>query len=55
MYASIWQRLPGPLVVRLICALLLVAVVIVALFTVVFPWAERHPPFLGVTVDDSGG
>jgi hypothetical protein len=52
MYAWIWRNLPGPLAVRLLLALLLVAGVVLLLFTTVFPWAEQSLPFLDVTVDE---
>ena len=52
MYAWIWRRLPGPLPVRLVIALALVAAVVLLLFTTVFPWAETSLPFLDVTVDE---
>jgi hypothetical protein len=52
MYPWIWRHLPGPLPVRLTSAVALVAVVVVALFTVVFPWAEQTLPFLHVTVNE---
>jgi hypothetical protein len=53
MYSWVWRHLPGPVAMRLAIALLLVAVVIVLLFTVVFPWAEANLPFLQVTVDET--
>jgi hypothetical protein len=52
VYAWIWRNLPGPLAVRLLLALLLVAGVVLLLFTTVFPWAEQSLPFLDVTVDE---
>jgi hypothetical protein len=51
MYAWIWRHLPGPLVVRLLTSLVLIALIVLALFTEVFPWAERVLPFLHVTVN----
>lgn len=51
MYGWIWRHLPGPLAVRIVCSVALLAVVAVVLFTVVFPWAESMLPFLNVTVD----
>ena len=51
MYAWIWRHLPGPMLVRLLLAALLVVAVVMALFTTVFPWAEHALPFLDVTVD----
>ena len=50
MYAWIWRHLPGPLAARLLLAVLLVAITVLLLFTVVFPWAEDALPFLDVTV-----
>jgi hypothetical protein len=54
VYAWIWRRLPGPLPLRLLTALLLVTGVVLLLFTVVFPWAEDALPFLDVTIDEEG-
>jgi len=51
MYAWIWRHLPGPLAARLLLAVLLVAITVLLLFTVVFPWAEDALPFLDVTVE----
>jgi ABC-type transporter Mla subunit MlaD len=53
MYAWVWGRLPGPVWVRAVLSLLLLAAVVVLLFTVVFPWAQSAIPFLQVTVDES--
>ena len=55
MYAWIWRHLPGPWPLRTLLAAVLVAAAVLALFTVVFPWAEDSLPFLKVTVDQSGG
>ncbi len=53
MYAWIWRHLPGPWPVRtLLAAAAVAAVVLVLLFTQVFPWAEDSLPFLQVTVDE---
>jgi hypothetical protein len=49
VYAWIWRSLPGPLAVKLVTALLLVAAVLALLFFVVFPWAEPRLPFNDVT------
>lgn len=40
MYAGLWRALPGPLWLRLILVLLLLAVVLVALAAWIFPWLE---------------
>ena len=54
MYAWIWRRLPGPLAARLLLAVLLVAVVVLVLFTEVFPRVEPLLPFNSVTVGPDG-
>lgn len=51
MYSWIWRHLPGPTAVKLVEALLLLAVVLGLLLFVVFPWAEPHLPFNQVTTD----
>jgi hypothetical protein len=51
MYAWLWRHLPGPVVVRLLMSLLLIVLIVLGLFTEVFPWAERVLPFLQVTVN----
>jgi len=55
MYAWIWRRLPGPLVVRLLAALVLVGAVVLALFFVVFPAVEPLLPYSDVTVNQGPG
>lgn len=50
MYGWIWRHLPGPLVLRLASALVLVLGVVALLFFVVFPWAEPLLPFNDVAV-----
>ncbi|MEU5691087.1 hypothetical protein [Actinosynnema sp. NPDC020468] len=49
MYGWIWRHLPGPVPVRVLEALVLVAGVVALLFFVVFPWAEPLLPFNHVT------
>jgi hypothetical protein len=51
MYVWIWRHLPGPLVVRLLQAALLLAAVVALLFLVVFPAVEPLLPYSDVTVD----
>ena len=50
MYTWIWRHLPGSTAVRVLLAVLLAALVVVLLFTYVFPWAESALPFLDNTV-----
>ncbi|GAB3497008.1 hypothetical protein [Amycolatopsis cihanbeyliensis] len=50
MYGWIWRRLPGPVAVRAVTALLLVAGVVALLMFVVFPWVEPMLPFNDVAV-----
>lgn len=45
MYAWIWRHLPGPLPVRLLEALVLIAAVTAVLLFAVFPWVEPHLPW----------
>lgn len=53
MYTWIWRHLPGPLAVRLLQVLVLVAAVSVLLLFVVFPYVEPRLPFNRVTVNGS--
>jgi hypothetical protein len=50
MYGWIWRHIPGPMPVRILYATVLVVLVVLLLFTQVFPWAEDSLPFLDVTV-----
>jgi hypothetical protein len=50
MYPWLWRRLPGGPVVRTVLAALLLALVVLLLFTVVFPWVTPRLPFSDVTV-----
>ena len=51
MYAWIWRHLPGPLVVRIGLAAVLILGVVALLMFVVFPWVEPLLPFNNVTVE----
>ena len=51
MYGWIWRHLPGRWPVRAALSLVLVALVVLGLFAVVFPWAEHGLPFVKVTVN----
>jgi hypothetical protein len=50
MYAWLWRHLPGPIAVKLLCTLMLIALVVIVLFQWVFPWLEPLMPFSGNTV-----
>lgn len=50
MYAWVWRRLPGPLPVRALAALVLVAAIVLALFLWGFPWFEETFGLNDVTV-----
>ena len=50
MYGWIWRHLPGPVAVRALTALLLVAGVVALLMFVIFPWVEPMLPFNDVAV-----
>jgi hypothetical protein len=50
MYGWIWRHLPGPLVMRIVEVLILVAAVSALLLFVIFPWAAPHLPIDNVTV-----
>lgn len=50
MYTWIWRHLPGPVAVKLVQTLVLVALVSALLLFVVFPWIEPHLPINQVTV-----
>ena len=54
MYAWMWRHLPGPIALRLLTSLVLVAAVVVVLFVWVFPWLEPRMPFTNVTVTTVG-
>ena len=53
LYAALWRRLPGPLVVRVLLAALLVLLVVVVCFLWVFPRIAPLMPFNDNTVDPS--
>lgn len=51
MYGWIWRHLPGPLVLRILLALLLVAAAVAVCFQWIFPAIAPHMPFNQTTVD----
>lgn len=50
MYTWIWRHLPGPLALRLVQTVILVAAVCALLLFVIFPYLEPRLPFNDVTV-----
>ena len=54
MYSWLWRVLPGGLLLKSVQCLVLFALVVLLLFTVVFPAVEPLLPYGDVTVDDSG-
>ena len=53
IYSAIWRALPGPLVVRVLLAAVLVLAVVAVLFVWVFPRIAPLMPFNDNTVDPS--
>lgn len=53
VYVWIWRHLPGPLPVRLLLTVVLLAAVATLLLFVVFPAVEPLLPFSDVTVDEA--
>jgi hypothetical protein len=41
MYAALWRALPGPVWVRLLLLIALIAAVLYGLFWYAFPWAAQ--------------
>lgn len=54
MYGWIFRHLPGPLWIRILTSMLLIAAIVVVLFQVVFPWLsgviELSNPTIGVVL-----
>ncbi|MET4159112.1 hypothetical protein [Agromyces sp. PvR057] len=51
VYGALWRVLPGPIWLRIILLLLLIAAAVYALFTWVFPWVDGIVNPIDVTVD----
>ncbi|WP_166785806.1 MULTISPECIES: hypothetical protein [Cryobacterium] len=51
MYAALWRVLPGPLWLRIVLVLVLLALVLLALSTWVFPWVDSIVNNQEVTVE----
>ena len=52
MYGALWRALPGPLWVRILLVLILIAVVLYVLVTWVFPWVQSFIDPQDVTVEE---
>jgi hypothetical protein len=52
MYEWIWRHLPGPLLVRVLIALVMVLAVVAVCFVWVFPAVAPYVPFNDTTVGD---
>lgn len=50
MYSWIFRNLPGPLWIRIIFALILIAAVVLLLMMYVFPWLSQYSPFTESTI-----
>ena len=42
MYAALWRVLPGPVWVRILVLIVLIAIVLFVLVTWVFPWVDSQ-------------
>ncbi|MFZ7087140.1 hypothetical protein [Curtobacterium sp. RRHDQ10] len=51
MYGALWRILPGPVWLRVLEVLVLLAIVLVVLVLWVFPWVQELIPTPDVTVD----
>jgi hypothetical protein len=51
MYGALWRVLPGPVWVRILILVVLVAAILYSLVTWVFPWVEPYVNQQDVTVD----
>jgi hypothetical protein len=40
MYAALWRALPGPVWVRILILIVLIAIILFVLVTWVFPWVD---------------
>ncbi|MFC4224372.1 hypothetical protein [Lysinibacter cavernae] len=52
MYGAIWRLLPGPVWLKIIESLILVAAVVYCLFFFVYPWVSTLLPEPGSTVGE---
>lgn len=54
MYSWIFRHLPGPLWIRIIQTLLMIALIILLLMNFAFPWASQYSPWTDSTVGALG-
>ncbi|TAK70368.1 MAG: hypothetical protein EPO13_05395 [Actinomycetota bacterium] len=54
MYGWLWRVLPGSWPLKVALLVLGFVVVVLVLFSWVFPWLEPRLPFTDVTVDSAG-
>lgn len=54
MYGLIWRALPGPVWLRAVQALILIAAIVAFCFLWLFPTIAPHMPFNQLTVEDGG-
>ncbi|MEN0129285.1 MAG: hypothetical protein AAGC49_07575 [Brevundimonas sp.] len=52
MYGWLWRHLPGPTAVRVLISAILVALVVVACFTWLYPAIAPYMPFNETTVGE---
>ena len=52
MYAFLWRLLPGPLWLRIILAIVLVAILLYCLVAFVFPWVSTFINAYDATVEE---
>ena len=52
MYAALWRALPGPVWVRILIMIVLIAVVLYVLANWVFPWVQDLVDTQEVTVEE---
>lgn len=50
MYSALWRILPGPLFVRILILMVLIAAVLFSLIEWVFPWVNAMLPISEATV-----
>lgn len=55
MYGWIWRQLPGPTSLRVALAVLLIAVAVVFILFVLFPWLARALPYSDVDISPTFG